>query len=376
MIILYTVLVLVALSLIVLGIGLWIFSLAKKDIHFTELAPNTGKMIKMGADIVKILFNSKDGHYQDDGALTTGEQNLGFLFNRTGRIFFGISPIYEVFKFNISWSDYAGGETSDGKQKPPSLTEKKECGCTTFKRFYTHAVLIRGAEMTTSKVEEEREEEKEKGNKKIEGEVDVNLSKEADKKNDTSTTRIDAVMLVTMEITNIRDAVYKIPPEGIVFAQADSALEGAFNDYVNNKTWETFRIENKLSQSSDFVIHILTAANPVLATLGIGMKVSVVELKYYDLTFSPENEALAKSQTLRQIAENEGNADIARAQKHKEARKTEGEGEKEALLAVAEVIGKDNIATYANLGLVAKTQLRVYGETKNALPVINTEGDK
>ncbi len=339
---LITIVSLVALSLAVLGILLWLIKLAKKDIHLTELAPETGKMVKMGTDVVRFLFNSDSGHYEKNGDWVAGRQNLGRLFNLTGRVFFGVSPIYEIFHFSVSWGEYSLVDDH------PVVSKKEEKDCTKFKRFYPHAVMIKGAEMA---------KEGEEGGK------------------DTSTTRIDAVLLVTIEITNIRDAVYKMPPEGIVFSQVNTAVQGGFNDYVKGRKWEVFKTEDKIPQNSEFVQYVIDSANPVLEALGIGMKIKVVELKYHDLTGSEENAELAASQTKLVVAENEGAAEVARARKHKEARKIEGEGEADYLREVAGVIGKDNIAAFANLEKVANTQLRVYGDTK-AVPMIDTGGDK
>ena len=346
--IILTIVAITLLSLVVLGAILWMFRLAKQDVHFTELAPNTGKLVKMGADIVNILFNSNSGYYESDGKWKgENHQSLGLISTLTGRVFFGLSPIYEIFHFDTSWGEYIEGKTTeDGKQGLPSVVPKTENG-TKFKHYYPHSVMIHGAEMAKESV------------------VGTN---------DTSTTRIDAVMLVTIEITNIIDAIFKIPPQGIIFAQANAALQGAFNDYVKSRKWEDFREENKLSQDSEFVKHILNVANPVLNTLGIGMSVAVVELKYYDFTPSPGNEALEESQTLLLIAQNKGAAEVALATREKEAAKLRGEGERDALTAVKEVVGQENIAAYANLGQVQKTQLRVYGPT-NVVPVVNT-GDK
>jgi hypothetical protein len=388
MITLITIAVIVVLSLVVLGIALKIFSLAKTDTSFTQLAPMTGKMVKMGEDIVNILFNSendgpersktdkKEGYYEaKTGEWKPGKkQSLGWLFDLTGRIFFGISPIYEIFKFDVSWGELSEGELlANGKQKPPSVTLKKECGCTTFKRVYPHAVMILGAEMA---------QEGAAGDE------------------DTATTRIDAALLVGIQMNNVLNAVYKIPPQGIVFTQVNAALQGAFNDYVKGRKFGEFRAEDKLSQKPEpkkipilnekkeivgyntdltdlgFVPHMLEKANSVLKELGIGMEVVVVELKYYDLTQSPENEALAESQTLLLIAQNKGEAEIALAEKELKALQLRGQGKASELRAIGEVIGHENLAAYANLQLVQGTELRVYGPT-NVVPVVGVgDGDK
>lgn len=340
--------VLVGLSVVVLGIVLLVVNLGEKDVHITELEPLTGKIVKMGKKIVKILFNDDTSYYQKDGTLVTGaKQNLGALFSLTGRIFYGIYPIWKIFRFDVTWGEYIEAE-EDGK--PPSVVEKTERGCTKFKRFYPHAVMIHGAEM------------------KKEGPVDGK---------DTSTTRTDAVLLVTIEITNILKAVFKIPPQGIVFEQANAGLQGAYNDYVREKTWATFRAENKLEQNSNFVSHMRDEVNKVLTELDIGMRITIMELKYYDLTKGPGYEKLEESQTLLLVAENEGAANVALAEKDKQAAKLRGEGAADALKAVREVIGEGNIAAYANLQLVQNTELRVYGPT-NVVPVIDTGsgGDK
>lgn len=339
------------LSLLVLGIGLWSFDLAKKDVHFTELAPDTGKLIKRGEDIVDIKFNSDKEHYDDNGTLVEGKQDLGWFFNLTGRVFFGISPIWEVFHFKTSWNEYAQGKLNeDGTRKPPSIISRTENG-TTFKKNYTHAVMVMGAEM-----------KREGGNSKD--------------TTDTSTTRINAAMLLTMKITNINNAIYKVDPEGIVFAQADTAAEGAFNDHVKGCTWEEFRDKDKTSQDGEFVQYIINRANAVLAVLGIGMEVMVVELKYYDITLGPGSEDYEKSQLALRTADNIGNAEIALAKKRKEARKVDGEAEGEYFKAVHEIGGINDINTYAQLEQVKKTQLRVFGSeaVKKTLPIINTEG--
>ncbi len=275
-------------------------------------------------------------------------QDLGRLFRLTGRIFFGISPVDEILRFNTSWTQLVKGVIGkDGKEEPPTLVEKKE-ESDHFKRSYPHTVWVSEAEM------------------RREGATDD--------KTDSSTTRIDAAMLLTVDINNIVDALFRIPPTGIVFAQVNAASEGAFNNYVRERTWEEFRGEDKLSQDSPFVLYVIREANKVLTKLGIGMEVSVVELKYFRLTPTSGNEELEKSQTLLLINENKGDAEVALAKRQKEADKIRGEGRAASLNAVKEVVGESNIGTYAALEQVKETELRVYGGNKEVVPVIDTEG--
>jgi hypothetical protein len=353
----------IAIILAILGIVLWIRSLAKRDIHFTELSPITGKLVIKGKQVVKILFDSvetlsnplKVGHYEKDGKWVEGRQNLGFFFRWTGRVFYGLYPIYEIMKFDVSWSEYAGGITEkDGKRIPPSIVPKTT-HCDSFNRFYTHAVLFHGVEMAHE------------GDKEIKG-----------KKDDTSTTRIDAAMLVTLEITNIVKAIFKLEPEGIVFAQADTAIKAAFNDYArqDGMTWEKFKDEEKGNQDSEFVEHMKAHANKVLETLDIGMKLTVVELRYHDLTPSPGNEKLEESQTMVLVAQNEGDAAIALAERQAKAAKLRGKGTRQELEEVVKVVGKDGAVQLGSLRLIADTELRVWGTPTPTVPVVNIGGDE
>jgi regulator of protease activity HflC (stomatin/prohibitin superfamily) len=260
-------------------------------------------------------------------------------------------------KFDVSWSEYAGGTNDKDENKiPPSIVPKTTRHCDSFNRFYTHAVLFHGVEMA----HEDDKEIKEK---------------------DTSTTRIDAAVLVTLEITNIVKAIFKLEPEGIVFTQADTAIKAAFNDYAIQKgmTWEKFKDEEKGKQDSEFVKHMIDHANKGLETLDIGMKLTVVELRYHDLTPSPGNEELEKSQTKVLIAQNEGDAEIALAERQATAAKLRGEGTRQELEAVVHAVGKDGAVQLSSLDRIAKTQLRVYGEptkTITAVSVGDGEGDK
>lgn len=195
------------------------------------------------------------------------------------------------------------------------------------------------------------------------------------KNKDTSTTKIDAAMLVTIEITNIVNAVFKLEPEGIVFVQADTAIKAAFNDYLKGRKWNDFKDETKGSQDSPFVKHMIAHANAALKILGIGMKLTVVELRYHDLTPSPGNEKLEESQTAVLVAQNEGDAEIALAKRQAQAAKLRGEGTRQELEAIVRAVGKDGAVQLASLDRVAKTELRVYGEPTKAVSVVSV-GDE
>jgi hypothetical protein len=340
----------VALIFATLGIFLWISSLAKRDIHFDEIAPLTGKLVVKGKDVVKVQFNPQKtlsdptkivGHYGKDGEWVAKPGSLGLCFDITGRAFYGLYPIYEIMKFHVSWSDYAGGEEKDGKRIPPSIIPRT-IHCDSFNRFYTHAVLFHGVEMAH------------------EGEGD-----------DTSTTKIDAAILVTIEITNIINAVFKLEPEGIVFLQADTAIKAAFNDYLKGRKWNDFKNETKGSQDSPFVKHMIDHTNAALKILGIGMKLTIVELRYHDLTPSPGNEELERSQTQVLIEENLGDAAIARETRLARAAEIRGQGKAAELKAVVAVVDKDGAVQLESLTRIADTNLRVYGEPTKTVPVVN-----
>ena len=311
--------------------------LAKRNIHFTELGKEEGKLVKQGEDIVKVISNMKEVYYDDNGEEQIGSKPLGSFFKELGILFFGITPIREIYEFSIKWSEYAESQVEETKGKPYELIEKKE-KVGYFKRFYTHAIEITRLEMGGG-------------------------------------AKIDIVFLVTFEILNIIQVIFKIKPDGIILAQAETGFVGAVLDKLKGADYQNFRDKtDKSDQNSDFVKDILKKTNEIIENK-LHLKAVLMEVKYYDLSKGePGDEDLEKAQKAKTIAEINGDAEIATASKRKTAREIDAEADSNYFEKIGKVIGSRNIGEFANLEQVKKTQLRVYGKpVNNVVPIIDIE---
>jgi hypothetical protein len=326
--------ILVILSLLSAGIILGMKKLAKKNVHFTQLGNEQGKLIVKGDNVVEVLSHMKNFYYDNNGELRKGNNpnGLGSLFKEFGIVFFGITPIKEVYKFTSEFKEYVDKKAEEITDKQPryEIIKKKE-ELDYFKRFYTHAIEILRAELKDG-------------------------------------SKIDLVFLVTFEIKNIIQVIFKIKPDGIILAQAETAFTGALNDGLRKYDYATFRDStDKSDPKSAFVLNIISQTNEIIEEK-FHLSVDLVEMSFFDLSKGePGDEDFEKSQTLKKIAENEGDAKIIKAQKNAEAKKIDGEGQKAYYEEIAKVIGKKNIGSFANLEQVKDTNLVSYGSTDSKI---------
>ncbi len=322
---------------------------AKRDWNYTQLAPETGKVVVKGENVVKILFNSEDGHYDEHGDWKPGEkQKLGRLFNFLGITDIGLSPIFSIMHFKRSWCEFVENRTPEAKSFI-KLEEKEDC--TSFSRFYAHAVEITDVEMKAMKS---------KPAKKTATRSKKGASKNVDGK-DEGTIKINAVLIVTFQVMNIIKVIFKVPPQGIIFTQASTAVETAFEDFANDQDWETFQNMGKLDQNSKLATTIIEAVDAVTEK-ALGIKVHLVELKFYEMVKSPANAEVEKSQVAKLIAENEGSALVKTAEKRREARLIDADADGAYFNSMGKVM-KNNpqLAEFMKLEQVKDTELLSYG---------------
>ncbi len=328
-------------ALIILGIVLavmfWaagtileIKKLAKKDTHLTTIMPETGKLVKLGEDIVKVLTNMRDGHYNDKGDWRPVPKSLGHLFKELGVVFFGISPIYEIYKFDFRFSEYVEKESQEVTGMTYKIVHRKET-VDSFKRYYTHAVE----------------------NKKIE-------------LNDGS--KIDMVVLVTFEILNIIKVIFKIKPDGIILAQAEAGIQSAINDEMRKESYQTFRNTlDKSNPDSGFVKEVISRANNIIER-EFHLRVLLIEVKYYDLSEGePGDKEFIQAQKSVELARLTGEAKVEAAKQRLQARTIDAAADAHYFDSIKKIVGEKNIGEYANLEQVKNTKLLVYNSPETAL---------
>lgn len=335
--------ILVILSLLSAGIILGMKKLAKRNIHFTQLGNEQGKLIVKGDNVVEVLSHMENFYYDNNGELQKGNnpKSLGSLFKEFGIVFFGITPIKEVYKFTSEFKEYVDKKAEEITDKQPRyeiIKKKEELDC--FKRFYTHAIEILRAELKDG-------------------------------------SKIDLVFLVTFEIKNIIQVIFKIKPDGIILAQAETAFTGALNDGLRKYDYETFRDStDKSDPKSPFVLNIISQTNEIIEKK-FHLSVDLVEMSFFDLSKGePGDEDFEKAQKAQKIAELEGDAKIITATKNAEAKKIDGQGKKDYLKEIEEVVGKENISSFANLEQVKDTKLVSYNDDSKIMLNVKPEEDK
>lgn len=334
----------VFLSLLAYSIIVWFKTLAKRNVHFTQLGNEQGKLIMKEQNIVGVISNMKKVHYDENGELQNqpNPKDYGSFFKEFGIIFFGITPIKEIYKFSISWNEFVEKETKEVKGEQPNYEViKKNEKLDYFKRFYTHAIQILRVEL-----------------------------------NDGS--KIDLVFLVAFEILNIIQVIFKIKPDGIILAQAETGFAGAVQDELREFSYEVFRNDvDKSNPDSPFVKAVLQKTNAIIESK-FHLRAVLMEMKFYDLSKGePGDEDFEKAQKAKKLAQITGDAKIVAAKKAKTARKIEGEANREYFEEIVKVVGKDNIANFANLEQVKSTQLLSYGQGSTPVtPVVNVTPNK
>ncbi|MEK7588261.1 MAG: hypothetical protein AAB438_00400 [Patescibacteria group bacterium] len=312
------------------GIILGLKNLGKKNICFTTLAPEEGKLVVQEGNVVEVLSNMTDAYYDEKGELIEEEnpEGLGEIFEELGVIPYGLTPIKEIYQFSVAWMEYIEKEASQVKtgEKKFILVPRVE-KTTSFKRFYTTAVEVLRIELAGG-------------------------------------VKIDMAFNLTLEVLNIIQVLFKIKPDGILLAQAEVSLQGAVQDYMKGRNYEEFRDNfDKADPESDFVTKILAATNRVIEG-HFHLSAALLEVKYYDLSAGEAgDEEIIKAMKDLQLATLRGDALVEAETKAKLAMKLRGEGMADYFEAIGKSIGADNIPAFANLEQVKQSQLRVYGET-------------
>ena len=117
------------LSLLAVGGFFWIKNHAKRNIHFTTLGNESGKIIMKGKNITEIITNMKDAYYDDEGELhqMSNPKKYGALFKELGIVFFGITPIKEIYELSAEWNEYVEKESweiKSGKKEEEKIPDK------------------------------------------------------------------------------------------------------------------------------------------------------------------------------------------------------------------------------------------------------------
>ncbi len=320
--------------------------MSKEDNLVTELAPETGKLVKQGENIVAVLSNFKDGHYTNDGKWELGAPpGNGELFTELGFIYFGLTPIQEIFVFPVSWSRYIEKEAqsvqdeSESRKPKYELVEQSET-VNYFKRFYTHAIEILRIEMAGG-------------------------------------VKIDMVVTVTFELSHVIQVIYKIKPDGIILAQGETGFAAAMQDALKGKDYEEFRDKtDKSNPESEFVKDVLERTNAI-TDKNLYLNAVLMEVNYIDLSLGePGDEEMEKAMKAKEIAGLTGDAKVVTAKKNKEAAIVDGEADAAYFESVKKVIGEKNIGEFANLRQAQKTELRVYNGASNTLVAVDGDTKK
>ncbi len=311
---------------------------AKKNVHFTTLGNEQGKLVMKEKNIVDVLSNMRGVYYNEKGKQIIGSnpRNYGSLFEEFGITYFGLTPIKEIYEFSVEWRELIEKEASEVKNGSSfEIVEKKE-KLDYFKRFYPHAVQLKKVELSDG-------------------------------------SSIDIVFVLTFEVLDIVQVIFKVKPDGIILAQAENAFTGALIDQMKNFSYEEFRDDvDKSDPNSPFVKAVLGNANAIIES-HFFLRASLMEMRYFDLSKGePGDEEFEKAQKALKIANLNGDAKIAEAIKQKAARKIQGEGNREYFEEMVKVIGANNIGEFANLEQVKDTQLLSYGQgAKSVTPVVN-----
>ena len=178
----------------------------------------------------------------------------------------------------------------------------------------------------------------------------------------TDGSKVDLVFLVTFEVLNITQVIFKIKPDGIILAQAETGFAGAVQEQIKKLSYEEFRDDtDKSDPTSPFVLEVLKITNEIIKEK-FHLEAKLMEMKFYDLTIEGEgDEEFQKAQMAKRIAELDGNAKILLAKKMALAKQAEGKGLKKYLEEISTIIGVENISSFANLEQVSKTHLLSYG---------------
>ncbi|MFA6523919.1 MAG: hypothetical protein WC264_01325 [Candidatus Paceibacterota bacterium] len=316
-------------------------NLAKRNTHFTRLGNEQGKLVMKEENVVEVLSNMKGLYYNNNGELVKAinPKKNGSLFKEFGIIFFGITPIKNIYQFSSEWNEYTEKKAKGvkGEQISYEIIKKNE-KLDYFKRVYTHAIEILRVEL-----------------------------------NDGS--KIDLVFLVTFEVLNIIQVIFKIKPDGIILAQAETGFAGAIQEQCKLLSYSDFRnTTNKSDPDSPFVKNVIEETNKIIENK-FHLRADLIEMKFYDLSKGEEgDEDFQKAQMAQKIAELDGNAKILFAQKMALAKQAEGEGIKKYLEEISKIIGVENISSFANLEQVSKTHLLSYGTGASpVVPMVNAQ---
>jgi len=315
---------------------------AKKDKHFTTLGNEEGKLIAQEERIVNVISNMQGMHYDRNGELvrSSNPNKYGSLFKDLGVIYFGISPIKRVYQFSLSWSEFVDREAREVRGEQQALYEivKKREVLTTFKRLYSHAIPVLRIELKDG-------------------------------------SKVDMVYVVTFEILNIIQVIFKVKPDGIVLAQAEAAFGAAIQDELRLFDYVKLRdTVDKSSRTSTFVQAVIAKTNAIIEEK-FHLRADLMEMKIFDLSLGePGDIEMEKATKENQIQTLLGDAKITAAQKDKEARKLKGEGAKEYFDQVALAIGPENIAQFAIMEQVKETNLVSYGPGSTpVVPMVNVK---
>lgn len=304
---------------------------SKKDKFFTTLEPETGKIVGKGENAISYLFNSKVGHYNDNGVWVDKKRGLGYFFEKFGVIYFGF-----YYRKILTFKVYKQDKT---------FVEQK-----TFKQFYNIEFDMKEIEIANGK------------------------------------NKIDAKGRLKFRVVNIERAIYHTEPNGINLSQALPDIETCFSNYVRQMGWEAYEKEDKTSKGSDFILKISKAISEITEG-SMGIVVVEFELGPNGLSKNEENEKLAKSLILDDIEKNEAKAlktktdsvgenKVAAAEYEKRAHLLKIEGEIHHFNEVGKV-AKENpeIIPFMNLGQLKGTEVRVFGNN-TVMPTIDVDGAK
>ena len=342
------------ITLIIIIVGAFLLSLlsyliimtikeyAKKDKHFTTLGNEEGKLIAQEQNIVNVISNMQGMHYNELGELirTTNPNKYGSLFKELGVIYFGISPIKRVYQFSLSWSEFVEREAREVRGEPQPIYEivNKRETLTTFKRLYSHAILVPRIELKDG-------------------------------------SKVDMVYIVTFEILNIIQVIFKVKPDGIILAQAEAAFGSALQDELRIFDYVELRdTVDKSSRTSPLVIAVIAKTNDIIEEK-FHLRADLMEMKIFDLSRGePGDEEILKATKAKEIATLQGDAKITAATKDKEAQKLRGEGEKEYFDQIALAIGAENIAQFAIMEQIKGSNLVSYGSGSTpVVPMVNVK---
>ena len=177
---------------------------AKRD-NFSTLCPElySGKIVVRGNSPIKIIQNFPDCYYDEQGErheLAPREEipkqyQLSRKFRNVGYDRYTSKFSDRMLEFSVSWADFS--LDANGIEK----VEKKTELTTLFKEYYYHLIPVLSVEMA-------------------------------------GMTKVDWKFNVKFGIKNIYTVIYKTPPKGIVFEQAEIEIRQFVNGYLADKTYE------------------------------------------------------------------------------------------------------------------------------------------